>query len=629
MRKVTASAVILTALTGCGQNAGIPSTQWSFEVPSGDEAKGTKADASSSKRSSASEVSADAESFLGGTYSKDMMGPAFEQPTVAAAAPAGSRVSSVGRPGSRELSGITPETVGIAGVTSSRPDPVEQVRSYLRSSGSPSALANRTPYASQVYLGSLPTPSYSSDFITPSPAPVGDASAAGSSGIELLTAGLVGPNTSAGTSNSSVATQGFSTTASIPQPEASSTSFPLDTPPAAYGGFAYPVSDVEAPTAFNLPTQAPEGAVSFNTPTTSVEDALPRLVPSQPVAEIPNLAAVPSTQPSEPIQDEGTSIGTSILQELQRSARATTPAAPVQAPVQESVAQERSVQESGFQEVAQSPITPFPVADSDRFTNDSYVPTLARLQQTMPQREISPLVASRRAAADLDVTTHEADTVQLEFPGVSTTLGSELEAVNVETFDGAPDEVNSFIESIPEVAPADPNSFIEADIIEADLHSRNTVESPLLQGLNADEVPSTIYVPIADLVTTDVSGDMIQSAVMALGQEVSTAALLDEFALQDAFSSVLTSEALLNSDASSGLGHTDTLARTPLLQSTEDADTANTKELSAFRQSLGNRFSRESATKKLLKSVPQNGTASLLSSLKRDAGERRQLITWR
>lgn len=166
MRKVTASAVILTALTGCSQSSGIPSAQWSFEVPTGETAQ---ANATDTKKLSDAELSADAQSFLGETFGKTMMGPAFDQPTIsedintgtdiaAGNALVGSKIPSLANPGSQQrVSSIALEAAGIASTTSSRPDPVDQVRSYLRASGRPSALANRRPYASQVYLSSAPT----------------------------------------------------------------------------------------------------------------------------------------------------------------------------------------------------------------------------------------------------------------------------------------------------------------------------------------------------------------------------------------------------------------------------------------------------------------------------------------
>ncbi|MEL7330061.1 MAG: hypothetical protein AAGJ69_09500 [Cyanobacteria bacterium J06559_1] len=89
MRKVTASAVILTALTGCSHSKA-PSSQWSFEVPTNTTANTQQSTSTANglpqrpSPDSLASLSAKQTGFIGNPAS-GKMGPAFEQPTVSSA----------------------------------------------------------------------------------------------------------------------------------------------------------------------------------------------------------------------------------------------------------------------------------------------------------------------------------------------------------------------------------------------------------------------------------------------------------------------------------------------------------------------------------------------------------------
>jgi len=602
MRKVTASAVILTALTGCSQSSGIPSAQWSFELPSGDkaQAKGTDTDSSTS-----AELSADAESFLGGTFSKNKMGPAFEQPAASGLtgnnAPAGSRLSSIGRPGSQEISRIALETAAITSNTSSRPDPVDQVRSYLRSSGRPSALANRTPYASQVYLSAVPTsnPGNISNF------PVALSGNVPSPNVALATVPSTVPSialaSSAGSAlTANAETNSVTTSTGFSQPELNrdySADFGFVDTQAAYGDIALPSSTSEATVASSA--IAPAAPATEETPVftgTIAADGLPQLAPAQPS----DLAFLnQASQVAPPIEEENLSIGTAILRDLQRSSQ--------EAAFVETASASRAVPVEGEVTALETETT----FDSNGDSSVSLVPssangtpTLAGLRQTMPRREPSPLVIARQTSADSDF--------QLAFPGRAAADGPELEALNIE---------GSSVLEAQTSSPATNANFERAPLIpsttiEADLHSSNDSYSPLLAGFNTTESASTIYVPIADEAS---SSDLIQNAVMALGQEASTAALLEDIAFKNAFSSVLASAALMSGESTPA--PSELVAQSPLdIQSLQTGAIEITTEEASSSEAI-KAFSVDANRSRL--SILQQGV------LKQSEGKRRQLITWR
>lgn len=598
MRKVTASAVILTALTGCSQSSGIPSAQWSFELPSGDKAQAKATDAENLPDV---ELSADAQSFLGGTFGKNVMGPAFEQPIVggvASNAPVGSRVSSIGRPGSQEISRIALETAAITSATSSRPDPVDQVRSYLRSSGRPSALANRTPYASQVYLSTVPVsnPADVSNF--PIALAPGNSPSSGAAPAIAFESGAGNAFTSSSAANTGFAQAGFN--------QDYSADLGFVGTQAAYGDVAYPSSVGEAtvasptlipatgtPVAIAPAPLAPTEEAPALTSTITT-DGLPQLVPAQP-SDLAFLRQAPQAAP--PIEEENLSIGTSILRDLQRSSQATVAANTADtAPLELGSA---SSEVSSFSRDASISLVP---------TSADEAPTLASLRQTMPQRELSPLVVARQASVA------PTPSLQLEFPSRSAVDGVDLEALNIEGINALDAQITSpAINAVFESTPVEPTTAIEAD-----LHSSSDSYSPLLEGLRTTESASTIYVPIADEVS---SSDLIQNAVMALGQEASTAALLEDIAFKNAFSSVLTSAALLSGESTANQAPGEMIAHNPLLS---EAAQAGVIEI----------ITEETNPSQAIKSFGSDADMSRLSVLqqgvlKRSEVKRRQLITWR
>ncbi len=376
MRKVTASAVILAALSGCNQSGGVPSSQWSFEPPVDDQASNAQASvqknvqnakaSSHNSRLAGLQLSADAQPFV----------DISNQPSNTAV------TDSKGLPSSNLIS---------AALSSSRPDPVAQAKAYLRTSAAPNILTSRTPgqvipysaaqtvaqnvtqnvrdaqsYLSTTYYSS---PTYSS--VLP-----GSQSAQGSSANPTLV-----------------------TTGEEPQP--------------AYGAFVLPVA---ASTPTPVATSNSSSALNVNYPSMT-RDGLPQLVPS-PAVPISN-----SAQPESEVP-----IGTAILNDLQRSA--SRPVAlpgdlSVDRPIDLSVEPPIDLFAPVASETSAAPAMPAmtmtgavetaapidksepteqltdsiatPLADplgSPTNSEAQSQPTLTRLLQTLPTREASPLVLS-------------------------------------------------------------------------------------------------------------------------------------------------------------------------------------------------------------------------------------------
>lgn len=564
MRKVTASAVILTALTGCSQSS-IPSTQWSFEVPTDDQASDTTETALASDRS-LSVMSEEARSFIEQPTGGRVMGPAFEQPATEASERAS--VSTAGRPGSKEgnkeVSTLAAEaygvTSGLATQRSTRPDPVAQVRAYLRSSGSPSALTNRTPYNSGVYLSSLPTPNR---YYEPSVSSLNTAFPIGTADLGL-TDTLPAPfSASVPTISSAISNSGFSSTSS----ELISNDLTFRAAaPAAVATFTATEPAVVALTATE--STGIDSAIRLNS-------QLPQLEAGLPEAEITSYAdsdidRLPQLSQRETVST--TSIGTSILQDLQRqdlqrqglqgqdSVRVAVqseddglprlvsdrsvlesdqaqsfsyeaePVSATDAFYYSSTTEDTSVNSSASSTVADltvadSTVTDLTVADltvadsmsSERPENDyAYAPTgeaqpvpsLSRLTETMPARDVSPLVNSFRSSNNSLPTSEssflgDAPASEADFETVSSV---DLEAVR---------NTNPAAIAIPTAKPA---------LIEP-----------------------TIYVPIAED-PKRTSSILLQDAADTLNSEVSTADFISDLVAQDTFSSILTSSAFMADD---------------------------------------------------------------------------------
>lgn len=564
MRKVTASAVILTALTGCSQSS-IPSTQWSFEVPTDDQASDTTETALASDRS-LSVMSEEARSFIEQPTGGRVMGPAFEQPATEASERAS--VSTAGRPGSKEgnkeVSTLAAEaygvTSGLATQRSTRPDPVAQVRAYLRSSGSPSALTNRTPYNSGVYLSSLPTPNR---YYEPSVSSLNTAFPIGTADLGL-TDTLPAPfSASVPTISSAISNSGFSSTSS----ELISNDLTFRAAaPAAVATFTATEPAVVALTATE--STGIDSAIRLNS-------QLPQLEAGLPEAEITSYAdsdidRLPQLSQRETVST--TSIGTSILQDLQRQdlqrqglqgqdsvsvavqseddglprlvsdrsvlesdqaqsfSYEAEPVSATDAFYYSSTTEDTSVNSSASSTVADltvadSTVTDLTVADltvadsmsSERPENDyAYAPTgeaqpvpsLSRLTETMPARDVSPLVNSFRSSNNSLPTSEssflgDAPASEADFETVSSV---DLEAVR---------NTNPAAIAIPTAKPA---------LIEP-----------------------TIYVPIAED-PKRTSSILLQDAADTLNSEVSTADFISDLVAQDTFSSILTSSAFMADD---------------------------------------------------------------------------------
>lgn len=400
MRKVTASAVILTALTGCGQNSGIPSTQWSFEIPSENENSSLALSRDSGDMADGAFVStSDNQAFtgqsavegLGAASSGDMMGPAFKQPsldiettTVGLPAAGISRRSGLGssvpNPSSKEKYGSTSSSNLTSGYQSvaARPDPVAQVKAFLSASGSPSDLSDREPYRSDTLTPSLPTvylPSAAS--ITSSTGePTGMASQTAypgnasftNAGLPVLESLSGGVYSSSSGSSSSLSTIALNQGQPVGQPVDYST---VDYPT------VYPAAPVPVTEGLLLPDSSSEVAE----PSATLEDGLPVLEASR-AQDVP--------------------IGTAILQDLQRTETA---------PVVQSLPAEENL--NGSIDISIMPAE-MSVADDDSVISSEAVsnqsinvstsaPTVESLRRSMVVQEQPPLIAYASPAAEANL----------------------------------------------------------------------------------------------------------------------------------------------------------------------------------------------------------------------------------
>ena len=240
MHKVTASAVILTALTGCNQS-GVPSAQWSFELPADDfsnSAQFTTDDALGDDSFSAtlpSGIQPETQSFLR-QPSGDMMGPAFEQPSgvdVLATDLTRGLPGTAGLASSQFSSLVTTATNDDTSAfiqAAARPDPVAAARRYVARDRQPALITSRVPYSYQPYSQSVYLPS------SPAASPLS----------ALGVVGVPSPSQSAFVDTQSAGSQGAQGTGLqvlgtpiVPEAQVSpQVSVPVATPPA--GSFAQP-----------------------------------------------------------------------------------------------------------------------------------------------------------------------------------------------------------------------------------------------------------------------------------------------------------------------------------------------------------------------------------------------------
>ena len=506
MRKVTASAVILTALTGCSQN-GVPSNEWSFEVPTDDQAVFSETGSFSSSelfaedsafQAKASSLAAQASAAP--SHGSVVMGPATEQPIADATQPAASVSENLASADFSQL--VTTATSSNASSfirATARPDPIADVRSYLSRRSSPGLLTSRLPYSSDIYLPSSPPAAPLSALgtipVSPTPQPTPVAAA-------VLPTGPVGVSISA-LPETSVALPPAPSSSPAPLTTAAATT--TSEIPSLYDGVAVPQAAA--------PTPAPADAFSATTPLTVVaapelDEGLPVLQPSQPIDDS---AALTEPGPAEPAltataTTRRTSIGTSILRDLQRNQSDTLAAEPSIRPSAaeplpaaepaEPVASAPSIfeQPTEQQDLDAPSIALLTETPADTASASEGRPTLEDLVRSIPERKDSPLLVSFRSVDDL----------------------LEREAIK--------DQAVDVLQTQGEVEQEAVNPSVHQLNYEADTHS-SQADSPLLEGLSAgpDDVSlSTIYVPISEEISVDASAALIQAAIAALGNEVTT-----------------------------------------------------------------------------------------------------------
>ena len=479
MRKVTASAVILTALTGCGQNSGIPSTQWSFEVPSEDEIGSLELGADLGGASRTTLVSADggpvlfdeaATDTFDAASGQEMMGPAFQQPGLkldAADAKLSAKNSQLGRSNSSSSAVSINPGSGYSSLAS-RPDPVAQVKAFLSAHGSPSALTNREPYRSDVLVSSVsswPT-------VAALPAPTVTAMLGSPLGMEMQTApdftevGLPVVDTLAGGVYGSASS-------AIPEPSASVDSISSGQDRPIYQPFSYSALPVES-TASAMVSSG-EGSAAETVIAGADElaaDGLPRLEPMA-------------------TNTEEVSIGTAILRDIRETEIAQ--AVPTQEVANGSIdiaivpASTGGMEEdstsllSAGSEVAGSEMAGSEMAGSGLAGREvsggaiASLPTLEGLQRSVLARD-SELVAYASQAGGVD---------------------AAVEAVAVSTRNADSPTLERLLETMPETAA-------QANFA-ADVSSNRLLEgtSPLLEGLSGAEPLSNLYMPIPGMSAAD------------------------------------------------------------------------------------------------------------------------------
>ena len=465
MRKVTASAVILTALTGCGQNGGVPSTQWSFEIPTEDEISSLVLNHDSSDMTDGALVSSIGDQAFtsraggldatsNGAYAEGMMGPAFKQPSANMKTTGLSTASS---PGRLKAGSSISDLLSSYRPVAARPDPVAQVKAFLSANGSPNDLISREPYRSDILTSSLPTvylPSAASVTSTSGEPTNMESRSAYADDTSFTSTGLptIEPSVGGLYAPSGISSSGSSALA--PATVALNPGLPT------YQQGDYPVVSSAA----SIPASIP------------VTEGLPAAAGSSGFAE--SLAMSRDGLPMiEANGSRETPIGTAILQDLQRTA-------PIQAmqslPAEDNVSGSIDIDitpaEAGVAEVlAAEPVASEQASSDQTIDVSTSGPTLESLQRSMVLREVSPLVvayASQPAKADLAVE-----------PNLT------VEAIAVSNPDSSFPTLESLLETMPETA-TQPNFTVDL--------SDNNAASPLLESLNSTQPLSTLYLPIPE-----------------------------------------------------------------------------------------------------------------------------------
>lgn len=567
MRKVTASAVILTAITGCSQSE-VPSSNWSFDAPAGQQLAGLK---TAGDAGQSNVFDSDSQGLLNQT-SRPFTGPSLGQSDDANALKLDALADSAALAPAPDLltQGASPD---IAAVVSTRIDPLASVRSYLDATSSVSGISNRVPYSSQVYLPDAPV--YSPTVV----------SAQEVAALPSLQAPSF-PSAVAVDASLAVADFAQASVSAFPvQPEFDVATVPVNLPPlppaasdARSEGFLS-ASTASAPQSFiSTETISPaegrfvsESYIEENgvqsTQSVAVQDTLPVQSPlpvqdTLPVLEPASLerrlfssdtfssdiaasdifsSETASLDTLESSVSEPVSVGTAILQTLaqdgDQEALATLAAADT-----ESGSIEISVEEALPQAAT--------VAAEQR-------PTLSGLLASMPRRDEAPIVNSFevvprdvQSLSRLSDEGVEPDSISepvlvvppavpsgapipafmpqpLAVPlpaGLLREAPAETSAAPVSVESGLVESVST--ESVStESLRSEASPPLDVPISDADYRLRpEGYSSPLLESLALAEQQSTValsavYVPIPELPDTDLPASLIREAIASLGDE--------------------------------------------------------------------------------------------------------------
>lgn len=625
MRKVTASAVILTALTGCSQS-GVPSNQWSFEIPADDQAAFSETDQGFSSElfsedtaflSRASALSADLSTDL--STQSAIMGPAVEQPAVStltqSSSPTGSNVASADF--SQLVSTATSNNARNFIRTTARPDPIADVRSYLNRRSSPGLITSRLPYSSDIYLpssppaaplsalGALPASSSSTAAYAPSPA----------ASLPATPASVTVPADAPAEVNIAALPQ---TSVPLPSVPASVTPMPTEVATAPAGGLPSLYDNVVVSQTAPVSIAGVESSAATPSPTAArtisleadAESDLPVLQPSRPLNDSAALAETATTR--------RTSIGTSILRDLQRDESGTIAAEPSAEPsavvpgiIEPSSLDQQDVDTLSIALLTESleGMSPAGMSPADPAAATEDRPTLEELVRSIPERKESPLLVSFRSADSLSS---------------SEAIGSQ--AVESQLAEGQLADMQT--QGLVEQETVRPS----ANQIDYEIDTRSSqVDSPLLEGFSAgvDEVSlSTIYVPISEEISVDASAALIQAAIAALGDEVATAPFTGAQPGSSALSTIQVAPAEATSLEVEQLGQTSEIAR--LLRD----QLMNTQSLNPSKISEQNpdtvfdvlKSAVETATERA--QVSQRAAAPAIDLLTQPARKYRQRIIW-
>ncbi len=525
MRKVTASAVILTAITGCSQSKA-PSAQWRFEAPTETATAFSQSDVFAS--GGAADSSLDAQQFSLGT-SRSRMGPAFEQPGSTDSLP----TTNPGSLSTEATAASTVDEVQALLASQSRTDPIGPVRAHLnasRNAGTSSFMGDRVPYSSRVYLPSAPIYAPTATFAE-EPVPI------------------------AFSEDTAQAIANFNQQdSSLPRSQVLSTATAQAPAQLPAQPTVQPVASLQTAANANFTSVIPSNATVASS---SFEEGLPVLPAAQPQAELAERESAAVTQLVEnrtsPRENEGVPIGTSILRNIQVHAALNSPSEISTTAVASTVvARELATQNLASENLAtqnlaseslasdnlaienlateslsagslnaESGESPEAVDALDFATSYASLAagssieqasgrlTLAQLVQTIPQRkerfEEESLIASFQTAREnlRQVSTAHSSPFLAD---VSDSVPSELEASELET--------------LRQTLRPEAN------------RPRREIDSPLLEGLEASDDGSgalqTLYMPIPASLLPEVSAMLIRTAIDTLSSNVDSAILLND-----------------------------------------------------------------------------------------------------